>query len=293
MQFFGRGENSPGNSSTPGLDLNIETDGHDEGLILAHLFIQFSLKQGLKKYGKKGEKSVMKELRSLHDLKAWIPLDHKKLTREQRLQALTTVVFLKEKRDGSLKTRACVNGLPQRKIWSKDDAASPTPHLESVLLSAGIAAWERRMVRCFDVLSAFPTTDTDEEVIMVLKGDLADLLVQLALGLYGPHATKDSRGKTILYVLLQKALYGLMRSALLFYRKFREELESYGFVINPYDPCVANYITPKGNQFTVVWHVDNVFASCVEDFELKNLRYICQIFTVQNLPCTPERNLIA
>ena len=74
----------------------------------------------------------MKELSSLYDLKTWIPLDHKKLTCEQRLQALTTVVFLKEKRNGSLKTRACVNGSPQRKIWSKDDAASPTPHLESV-----------------------------------------------------------------------------------------------------------------------------------------------------------------
>ena len=120
---------------------------------------------------------MMKELGSLHDLKAWIPLDPSKLTREQRLNALSTVVFSQEKRDGSLKTRACVNGALQQKIWSKDDAASPTPHLKSVLLLAEIAAWERYEVRCFDIPSAFPTTDTNKEVIMVLKGDLTDLLI--------------------------------------------------------------------------------------------------------------------
>ena len=214
MQFFGRAENSPGDSALPGLDLNVQNK--DEGLVLARLFMQFSIQEGLQKYGAQGEKSVLKELGSLHDLKAWRPLDALKLTLRQRAEALSTVVFLKEKRDGSLKTRACVNGAPQQKIWKKDDAAPPTPHLESVLLTAGIAAWERRKVRCFDIPSAFPTADTNKEVIMLLKGDLADLLVQLAPGLYGPYAIKDARGRTLLFVLLQKAVYGLMRAALLF-----------------------------------------------------------------------------
>lgn len=43
-----------------------------------------------------------------------------------------------------------------------------------------------------------------------------------------------------------------MRAALLFYRKFRGELERYGFGVNPYDPCVANLTTANGNQITVV-----------------------------------------
>ena len=41
----------------------------------------------------------------------------------------------------------------------------------------------------------------------------------------------------MLYVNLKKALYGLMRESLLFYRKLWRELELYGFTINPYDPC--------------------------------------------------------
>lgn len=97
MQFFGRSENSPGDPSLPGLDLNFDVDSHDEGLILAHLFMQFSLKQGLQKCGERGEKSVMKELGSLHDLKAWVPVDPDTLMYQQRLNALSTVAFLKEK----------------------------------------------------------------------------------------------------------------------------------------------------------------------------------------------------
>ena len=44
----------------------------------------------------------------------------------------------------------------------------------------------------------------------------------------------------IIYVRLKKALYGILRSSLLFYRKLRGELEAYGFKINPYDPCAGN-----------------------------------------------------
>ena len=50
----------------------------------------------------------------------------------------------------------------------------------------------------------------------------------------------DKNGTPILYVRLKKALYGILRSSLLFYRKIRGELEAYGFEINPYYPCMGN-----------------------------------------------------
>ena len=49
----------------------------------------------------------------------------------------------------------------------------------------------------------------------------------------------DNKGTPILYVRLNKGLYGLLRSSLLLYRKLRGELEAYGFKINPYDPYVG------------------------------------------------------
>jgi hypothetical protein len=108
----------------------------------------------------------------------------------------------------------------------------------------------------------------DEDVLMVLRGELADMMVQIAPQIYRKYVIVDRKGTPILYVKLQKALYGLMRASLLFYRKLRKELEDYGFEINPYDPCVANRVTECGKQMTVIWHVDNLIVSCENDFEL-------------------------
>ncbi len=80
-------------------------------------------------------------------------------------------------------------------------------------------------MRCYDVPSAFVNTDVDEDVIMVLKGELADLMTQIAPEKYRKYVTVDRKGTPIFYVKLQKALYGLMRASLLFYRKLRKEFE--------------------------------------------------------------------
>ena len=72
--------------------------------------------------------------------------------------------------------------------------------------------------------SAFVNTDVDKEVITVLKGKLADMMIQIALEVYRKYMTADRKGTPILYVKLQKALYGLMRANLQFYRKLRKEI---------------------------------------------------------------------
>ncbi len=115
----------------------------------------------------------------------------------------------------------------------------------------------------------------DEDVLMVLRGELADMMVQIAPQIYRKYVTVDRKGTPILYVKLQKALYGLMRASLLFYRKMRKELEDYGFEINPYDPCVANRVTECGKQMTVIWHVDNLMVSCENDSEL--MKFSCYL----------------
>jgi hypothetical protein len=58
--------------------------------------------------------------------------------------------------------------------------------------------------------------------------------------IYRKHITLDANNQPILYVKLQKAVYGCMRSALLFYQKLVGDFESQGFELNHYDPCVAN-----------------------------------------------------
>jgi hypothetical protein len=77
-----------------------------------------------------------------------------------------------------------------------------------------IVTSKRRKVRCRDVPSAFVNTDVEEDFLMVLKGELAEMMVSQV---YRRYITVDRKGTKILYVKLQKALYGLMRANLLFY----------------------------------------------------------------------------
>jgi hypothetical protein len=77
--------------------------------------------------------------------------------------------------------------------------------------------------------------------------------------MYREYVTMEN-GKRVLYVQLQKALYGTLRAALLFSKKLTEQLVEWGFSINPYDWCVANQII-HGSQCTIIWHVDDLKIS--------------------------------
>ncbi len=48
--------------------------------------------------------------------------------------------------------------------------------------------------------------------------------------LYQKYLT-DEKGKKVLYLRLQKAIYGMMKSAFLFYRKLISELKEMGFEV--------------------------------------------------------------
>jgi hypothetical protein len=59
---------------------------------------------------------------------------------------------------------------------------------------------------------------------------------------------------------LIKAIYGCVKSALLWYKVFYSSLQAMGFVLNPYDSCVANCMI-KGKQCMVAWYVDDAKIS--------------------------------
>ncbi len=71
-------------------------------------------------------------------------------------------------------------------------------------------------------------------------------------------------GKNVIYVILQKALYGTLQAALLFWQNISTFLiEELGFEMNPYDRCVVNKII-NGKQCTIIWHVDDMKGLHVE-----------------------------
>ena len=49
----------------------------------------------------------------------------------------------------------------------------------------------------------------------------------------------------------------MLRSAMLFYKKFTSCLIHIGFELSPDDKCLANQMV-NGSQMMVIWHVDNL-----------------------------------
>ena len=76
-----------------------------------------------------------------------IPTDANTLTDAEKLKALPAVNLIKEKWDGAIKGRSCVNGSKQRKYLKQDESvASPTASLESLFVSLLIDAYKCRDV---------------------------------------------------------------------------------------------------------------------------------------------------
>ena len=171
----------------------------------------------------------------------------------------------------------CVDGSKQRREpnYKKEDNASPTVSNGGILVGCAIDAWERRDAASMCLQGAFLQAyllkhlkeNNMKEVIMCLKGNLAKLMFMVKPTLYCKYLTHDKKGTAMLYVTMNKALYGLLASALVFYKKLVAELKAYGFKVNPYDPCVSN-MDINGSQMTVFWHVDDLKVSHKDTFEV-------------------------
>jgi hypothetical protein len=120
----------PINNTEHAIDPELLTDSEDEIIMWGYLMTQYNLKPGLRKFGEKGAKAAMDELTQLHIMDTWTAMDPSKITREDRMRALLSLLFLKEKRTGKIKGHACINGAPQRDYITKEEAASPTVSTE-------------------------------------------------------------------------------------------------------------------------------------------------------------------
>ena len=230
---------------------------------------QYTLKKGLQVFGPKGTEAVFSEMKQLHDRKVCEPINEKDLSREQKSKALGYLMFLKQKRCGRIKGRGCADGQKQRVWTTKEEATSPTMSTEAVLLTSVIDAKERREVMTVDMPGVFMQGEQDETVHMKLEGTSAKLLTKCDPTKYQPYLTTE-HGKPVLYVELVKALYGTIRAALIFWRKFTKQITNWGFTVNPYDWCVANKMV-QGSQLTITWHVDDLKISHIDKKVLEDL----------------------
>ena len=70
------------------------------------------------------------------------------------------------------------------------------------------------------------------------------------------YAVNNRKGKAIFYIRLQKAVYGLLKSALLFYKKLLTDLLVGGFELSLHCKQDGGWDT-----MTITWHVDDLKVS--------------------------------
>ena len=67
-------------------------------------FIQtYSLNKKLKKFGDRGKDAAQKEMKQLHDRVVFEPILIAEMTQLERKRAMESLIFLTEKRDGTVK----------------------------------------------------------------------------------------------------------------------------------------------------------------------------------------------
>jgi len=229
---------------------------------------QYLLEKGLKKFGEDGRRAAMKEMKQLLKRVCFAPIRWKSMSKREKKRAQRALMYLTEKSSGEKKGRMVYNGKPTRAWLSTEDKSSPTASQESLNITTTIDAHEKRDIMTADVPNAYiqalmpPRKEGEDRVTMKISGALVDMVLEIDPIGYADYVVEE-RGQRVIYVEVLRALYGMLESALIWYQRFRNDLEKIGFVFNPYDGCVANR-TINGKQHTVRFHVDDLLSSHVD-----------------------------
>jgi hypothetical protein len=222
---------------------------------------QMSAKQGIRKHGKPAIEALYQEFLQLHNRTVFQGQHAHQLTKQQKLGALRAISVIKEKRSGTLKGRTVADGSVQRDLYDKQDTTSPTVTTDALMMSLLIDAHEGRDVATADVVGAYLNAFMEDFTLLRVEGESVDILCDIS-STYKEFVTMEG-GKKVLYLQLLRALYGCVKSALLWYELFSSTLEGMGFTLNPYDNCVANKMI-DGKQCTILWYVDDNKISHVD-----------------------------
>ena len=140
-------------------------------------------------------------------------------------------MFLKDKRDSTIKGRGCADGRRQRLYMAKDQTSSPKISNESLFLTLTIDDKDGRDVASCDIPGAFLQTDMPEgadKVHIKLDRAMVEILAKINPQLYRKYIILSKKGKPVLYGEARKAIYGTLNASLIFYKKLVKILQDWG-----------------------------------------------------------------
>lgn len=217
--------------------------------------MHISVDAALHKLGARASAAIVAEFENMKKYGVFTPVTHTK-----GIKPLYTSMFLKEKfkPDGSadkVKARLVVGGDAQdRSLYKTEDTTAPTVSTQGVFSILAIAAAERRHVASLDVPSAYLNAKMEGDVYIRLNSKVTPYMVQV-----DPSIKGYVRGDGSIVMKLQKALYGCIESARLWYLNLKTTLNQLGFISNEYDQCVFN--SNVGKQVTIIVHVDDLIIT--------------------------------
>jgi len=158
-----------------------------------------------------------------------------------------------------LKARLVAGGhMQDRSLY--EDLSSPTVSTTSMFIVAAIAARERCEVSTMDIGGAYLNASIGQHEVYMRLDPLFASLLDCIVSKYGEFINEDG----IIIVRLNKALYGCVQSAKLWYEHLSGSLFDMGFECNPLDNCVFNKVV-DGKQCTICLHVDDLLVTCEND----------------------------
>jgi hypothetical protein len=84
-------------------DPKLITESKEEIKVWGYVMTQYNLKAGLRRFGDRGKTAAMEEMTQLHIMDMWKVMNPADLlSQEERMQALSSLLFLKEKCKGKI-----------------------------------------------------------------------------------------------------------------------------------------------------------------------------------------------
>jgi hypothetical protein len=211
------------------------------------------------------EQAAIKEVTQIYDRGTLKILDKKIMTVPQTRRLIRSAMIFDDKYDVNgafekLKGRLVARGNEMDETLY-EDRSSPTISTIHVMIILAIAAKEKRHIRVLDIGNAFLEANmkTGEDVYIELDTVSSRILAMI------DNTIAPLMGENGKFVAkLDKALYGCIQSAKLWFDKLTEVLVSYGFTPNPCDPCVLNRVV-NGKQITIGFHVDDLLMTCEDE----------------------------
>ena len=124
-------------------------------------------------------------------------------------------MFPKKKYYGRVKGCGCANDQKQWGYINKEEYSSPIVTMEELILSCIMDTLDGRDVTMVNMPGDFIHADMYDIVNMLIHGAMAELLMRVDPGQYEKQVVVE-KGKKVLYVSFNKALYGTLNTAFLF-----------------------------------------------------------------------------